>query len=98
MYAVHFRLMGRLVVDFLLVIIVLFSLGVFVSSQSTRLTDRQTDRQTERTQQYCALHTCMHSHSKNSALALITLAHAVYMPILAWHRHSCSLMTEFLAN
>ena len=42
-YAVHLRLIGKLVGDFLLVI--LFSLGAFVLSQSTRLTDRQTDRQ-----------------------------------------------------
>ena len=33
--------------DFLLVIIELFSLGAFVLSQYTRLTDRQTDRQTD---------------------------------------------------
>ena len=32
---------GKLVCDFLLVIIELFSLGAFVLSQSTRLTDRQ---------------------------------------------------------
>ena len=41
---VHLRLIGKLVVDFLLVIIELFSLGAFVLSQSTRLTDRQIDR------------------------------------------------------
>ena len=42
--------------DFLLVIIELFSLGAFVLSQYTRLTDGQTDRetdgQTESRQQY----------------------------------------------
>ena len=49
---VHFRLIGKLVVDFLLVIIELFSLGVFVLSQSTRLTYGQTeDRQTDRCSQ-----------------------------------------------
>ena len=47
-YAVHIRLIGKLVVDFLLVIIELFSLGTFVSSQFTRLTDRRTDRLTDR--------------------------------------------------
>ena len=42
-YAVHLSLIGKLVVDFLLVIIELFSLGAFVLSQFTRLTDRQID-------------------------------------------------------
>ena len=41
-YAVHLRLIGKLVGDFLSVIIELFSLGAFVLSQGTRLTDRQT--------------------------------------------------------
>ena len=41
-YAVHLRLIGKLVVDFLLVIVELFSLGAFVLSQFTRLTDGQT--------------------------------------------------------
>ena len=43
MYAVHLRLIGKLVGDFLLVIIELFSIGAFVLSQFTRVTDRQTD-------------------------------------------------------
>ena len=43
-YAVHLRLIGKLVGDFLLVIIELFSLGAFVLSQFTHLTDGQTDR------------------------------------------------------
>ena len=47
MYAVHFRFIGKLIGDFLLVIIELFSLGAFVWSQCTRLTDRQTDGQTD---------------------------------------------------
>ena len=42
MYAVHLRLIGKLVVDFILVIIELFSLGAFVLSQFTRLRDRRT--------------------------------------------------------
>ena len=46
-YAVHLRLIGKLVGDFLLVIIELFSLGTYVLSQSTRLTDRQTDGRTD---------------------------------------------------
>ena len=46
-YDVHLRLIGKLVGD-LLVIIELFSLGAFVLSQFTRLTDRQTDEQTDR--------------------------------------------------
>jgi len=42
-YDVHLRLIGKRVGDFLLVIIELFSLGAFVLSQFTRLTDRRTD-------------------------------------------------------
>ena len=38
-YAVHLRLVGKLVGDFLLVIIELFSLGAFVLSQFTRVAD-----------------------------------------------------------
>jgi len=44
-YDVHLRLIGKLMGDFLLVIIELFSLGAFVLSQYTRLTDGRTDRQ-----------------------------------------------------
>ena len=44
-YAVHLRLVGKLVGDFLLVIIELFPLGSFVLSQFTHLTDGRTDRQ-----------------------------------------------------
>ena len=55
-YDVHLRLIGKLVGDFQLVIIELFSLGAFVLSQYTCLSDRQTDRrtdgQTESRQQY----------------------------------------------
>ena len=40
-YGVHLRLIGKRVVNFLLVIIELFSLGAFVLSQSTHLTDGQ---------------------------------------------------------
>ena len=43
-YAVYLRCIGKPVGDFLLVIIELFSLGAFVLSESTRLTDRRTDR------------------------------------------------------
>ena len=43
-YAVHLWLIGKLVGDFLLVIIELFSLGAFVLSQYMRLTDGQMDR------------------------------------------------------
>ena len=50
-YDVHLRLIGKLVGDFLLVIIELFSLGAFVLSQYTRLTDRQTDGRTDRRRQ-----------------------------------------------
>ena len=38
-YAVHLKLIGKLVGDFLLVIIELFSLVAFVLSQSTHFTD-----------------------------------------------------------
>ena len=44
---VHYRLIGKLVVDFLLVIFELLSLGAFVLSQFTRLTDKQTEGWTE---------------------------------------------------
>ena len=46
-YDVHLKLIGKLVGDFLLVIIELFSSGAFVLSQYTRLTDRRTDGQTD---------------------------------------------------
>jgi len=66
MYTVHLRLIGKLVVHILLVTIELFSLGAFVLLQFTHLTtDGQTDRYQ---QQYRALHTCMHSHSKNALM------------------------------
>ena len=42
-YDVHLRLIGKLVGDFLLVIIELFTLGAFVLSQFTRVTDRRTE-------------------------------------------------------
>ena len=45
-YAVHLRLIGKLVGDFLLVIIELFSLGAVVLSQFMCVMDGQTDRQT----------------------------------------------------
>jgi len=46
-YDVHLRLIGKLMGDFQLVIIELFSLGAFVLSQFMRLTDRRTDIQTD---------------------------------------------------
>ena len=65
-YDVHLRLIGKLVGDFLLVIIELFSLSAFVLSQYTRLTDRPTDGrtvgQTESQQQYRAY--ALQSHGK----------------------------------
>jgi len=45
-YAFYSNLVVKLVVDFLLVIVELFSLGAFVSSQFTHLTDGQTDGRT----------------------------------------------------
>ena len=47
-YDVHLRLIGKVVGDFLLVIIELFSLGAFVLSQYTRLADGRTDGHTDR--------------------------------------------------
>ena len=61
-YDVHLMLIGKLIGDFLLVIIKLFSLGAFVLSQYTRLTDRH-DRQTESRQQYRVY--ASQSHGKN---------------------------------
>ena len=46
-YAVHLRLIGKLVVNFLLVMMECFSLGAFVLSQCTRLTDRETEGRTD---------------------------------------------------
>jgi len=48
MYAVHLRLIGKLIGDFLLVIIELFLLGAFGLSQFMHLTDRRTDGRTDR--------------------------------------------------
>jgi len=45
MYAVHLRLIGQLVGDFLLVIIELILLDAFILLQLTCVTDGQTDRQ-----------------------------------------------------
>ena len=56
---VHLRLIGKLVGDFLLVIIERFSLGASVLSEYTRLTDRQTESR----QQYRAY--ASQSHGKN---------------------------------
>ena len=42
-YTVHLRLIGKLIVDFLLVTTELFLLGAFILSQSTHVTDGQTD-------------------------------------------------------
>jgi len=61
-YAVHLRLIGKLVGDFLLVITELFPLGAFVLSQCTRLTDRRTDRCRQQDRVYAS-----QSHGKNSA-------------------------------
>ena len=46
-YDVHLRLIGKLVGDFLLVIIELFSLGAFVLSQCMHLTDGRMDGRTD---------------------------------------------------
>ena len=63
-YHVHLRLIGKLVGDFLLVIIELFSLGAFVLwfCHNTRVwqTDRRTYRRTESPQQYLAYASQLH--------------------------------------
>jgi len=41
-YAIHLRFIGKLIVDFPLIIVELFSLDVLVLSQSTRLPDGRT--------------------------------------------------------
>ena len=62
-YDVHLRLIGKIVGDFLLVIIELFSVGAFVLSQYTRLTDRRTDGQNPDSN---TMHICFtQSHGKN---------------------------------
>ena len=63
-WAVHLRLIGKLVGDFLLVIIELFSVGVFVLSHCTHMTDRQTDGQMLIGK--TALHTMLRSKNVNS--------------------------------
>ena len=64
-FAVHLRLIGKLVVDFLLVIIELFLLGVFVLSQCTRLTDGRTDR---RTYGFTITNTALHTMQRGKKL------------------------------
>ena len=61
-YDDHLRLIGKRVVDFLLVLIELFSLGVtaealraIIGSQFTRVTDGQTDRQTDGQTEFSSL-------------------------------------------
>ena len=84
-YDVHLRLIGKLVTgDFLLVIIELFSLGAFVLSQSTRLTDRQTSIAR------CDL-TKLDAH-KNAAL----LSHANFSPMTLQSRCSCPVSFRLL--
>ena len=70
-YNVHLRLIGKLVGDFLLVIIELFSLGAFVLSQYTRLTDGRTDRQTDRKSITIACVTASQSHAKKTSAQII---------------------------
>ena len=66
-YAVRLRLIGKLVFDFLLVIMELFSLGAFVLSQFTNVTDRQTEGQTEgQTDGLLVAITRLHAAHKNT--------------------------------
>ena len=87
MYAVHRRLIGKLVGDFLLVIIELFSLGALVLSQYTRLTDRRTDRQmdrqTESRQQYRAYASQSHGKNRRSGCDLMKrLTTSIYCSVV----------------
>ena len=81
-YAVHLRLIAKLVGDFLLVIIELFSLGAFVLSQFTRLTDRWTDGRTDRRSserprciQCSAVKTVLSLYANSCASCLPTVIH-----------------------
>jgi len=60
-YTVHLRLIGKLIVNFLLGIIELFSLTAFVLSQFTHLTDRQMDRGLYDHQHCIAFNAVLHS-------------------------------------
>ena len=84
-YDVHLRLIGKLIGDFLLVIIELFLLGAFVLSQYTRLTDGQTDRISTAIPCVYASHSrtvkivqISWSYSKRYSVAPFNLAHPVY--------------------
>jgi len=90
-YAVRLRLIGKLIGDFLLVIIERFSLGAFVLSQSTRLSGGQTDRQKVNHNTVCMLRsrTVKTTHCPNCALEVlrkrtlqinILLTYLLYLP------------------
>ena len=70
----YLRLIGKLVGDFLLVIIEFFSLGAFVLSQFTRVTDRQTDVRTLLRSRRPRLHTMQRGkNSENSIIIIIII-------------------------
>ena len=74
MYDVHLRLIGKLVGDFLLVVIELFSLGAFVLSQYTRLTDGRTDGRTDRQTEISTAIPCVYaSHSRTVKSTAVNL-------------------------
>ena len=74
-YGVYLRLTGKLIGDFLLVIIELFSLGAFVLSQYMRLTDGRTNRWTDRqTDRISTAIPCVYaSHSRTVKMGAKTL-------------------------
>ena len=85
MYAVHLRLIGKLVGDFLLVIIELFSLGAFVLSQFTRLPDGQTDGRTDGQTLIgkTALHTMQRGKNDKINLRASIICHSRYRPSIS---------------
>ena len=70
-YHIHLRLIGKLVGDFVLVLIELFTLGAFVLSQCTRLAERHTqtdvDSKTVRMLRSCTVKTAVHAIQKNAS-------------------------------
>ena len=108
MYAVHLRLIGKLVGDFLLVIIELFFTWCFRLSQYTHLTDGRTDGRTDVDIKTVRMHSQSHCNKKCSlkmrttfrletALHQITL-HWSYLqqPNVRGRLNHCTLCTELL--
>jgi len=90
-YTVHLKLIGKLVVDFLLVIIELFLLGAFILSQCTCLTDGQTDRQMLTGTPH--LHSCS-TVTRSDVVYWVYRSSSLYTAILP--AKSCAHPLEFL--